>query len=91
MFRWPLLSADWQTEIGGDLKTTTGLKDWPTLVRELQDIRAGFTSTDSAVFSARQGAHDDLVLAVAIGVWLSEKMKGGRGGARKLGIQLSSS
>ncbi len=62
-----------------DLKIAAGLKDTQALVRELQDFRASFTSVGHAVFNAREGQHDDLVLAVAIGVWYGERMKGGSG------------
>ena len=70
----------------GDLKIAAGLKDTAALVRELTDFRATFTSAGNPTFAAREGAHDDLVLAVAIGVWYGERMKGGRIGIRKLGL-----
>ncbi len=66
----------------GDLKIAAGLKDTQALVRELQDFRASFTSAGNAVFNAREGAHDDLVLAVAIAVWYGQQMKGS--GRRKV-------
>ena len=68
----------------GDLKIAANLKDTPALVRELQDFRATFTSAGNATFNAREGAHDDLVLAVAIGVWYGERMKRGSGRRMKL-------
>jgi hypothetical protein len=43
--------------------------DAQKLAQELQDFRGVFTDTGYARFGARDGAHDDLVLAVAIGVW----------------------
>ena len=68
----------------GELKIAAGLKDTQALVRELQDFRASFTSAGNAVFNAREGQHDDLVLAVAIGVWYGERMKGGSGRKARL-------
>lgn len=53
----------------GELKIAAGLKDAKTLAAELRDFRATFTSAGNAVFAAREGAHDDLVLATAIALW----------------------
>jgi hypothetical protein len=41
----------------------------PVLARELQDFRARFTEAGNATFNAREGAHDDLVLALALAVF----------------------
>ncbi|GAB3792370.1 hypothetical protein [Dyella agri] len=40
-----------------------------TLRRELQDFRVGYTAVGNATFGAREGAHDDLILAVALAVY----------------------
>jgi hypothetical protein len=53
----------------GSLKIAAGIRDAPTLLREMQDFRVTFTSAGNAVFNARQGSHDDLVLAVAMAVF----------------------
>jgi hypothetical protein len=53
----------------GDLRVASGLAEAATLVAELQDFRGTITETGYARFGARDGAHDDLVLAVGIGVW----------------------
>jgi hypothetical protein len=53
----------------GDLKIAAGLVEAPTLVSELKDFRATFTDHGNAVFGARVGRHDDLVLATAIAAW----------------------
>lgn len=37
--------------------------------RELIDFRVGYTAVGNATFGAREGAHDDLVLAVALAVY----------------------
>lgn len=51
------------------LRISTKLKDADALAKELQDFRVNVTSAGNAVFAARIGAHDDLVLALAIAVW----------------------
>lgn len=53
----------------GTLKIAAGIRDAPALLREMQDFRVTFTSAGNAIFNARQGAHDDLVLAVAMAVF----------------------
>jgi hypothetical protein len=53
----------------GQLKVAAGLLDAPVLLKEFQDFRVTFTSAGNAIFNARQGQHDDLVLAVSLAVW----------------------
>lgn len=53
----------------GDLKIAGSLPDAAVLARELQDFRVRFTEAGNATFNAREGAHDDLVLAVALAVF----------------------
>jgi hypothetical protein len=53
----------------GQLKVAAGLLDAPILLKEFQDFRVSFTSAGNAIFNARSGKHDDLVLAVALAVW----------------------
>jgi hypothetical protein len=53
----------------GRLKIHRDLAEAATLVRELQDFRVQFTDSGSMTFNARSGAHDDLVLALAIAAW----------------------
>lgn len=53
----------------GELKIARDLPETQALVKELQDFRATFTNAGNAVFNAREGAHDDLVLSVAIALW----------------------
>lgn len=53
----------------GDLKVAKALPDAAELLRELQDFRVRFTEAGNATFNAREGAHDDLVLAVALAVF----------------------
>jgi hypothetical protein len=53
----------------GDLRIAKELPEAPVLLRELQDFRARFTVNGNATFGAREGAHDDLVLALALAVY----------------------
>jgi hypothetical protein len=39
------------------------------LTRELQEFRVKYTEAGNATFNAREGGHDDLVLALAIAVF----------------------
>lgn len=45
------------------------LPDAATLARELQDFRVTFTDAGNATFNAREGAHDDLILATGLAVF----------------------
>jgi hypothetical protein len=40
-----------------------------------QEFRADFTDSGNLQFGARQGAHDDLVLASALAVWRASRPK----------------
>lgn len=51
---------------GGLLAIEPTLADAATLARELQDFRVTFTDAGNATFNAREGAHDDLVLATGL-------------------------
>ena len=53
----------------GELRIAASLPDAAVLMRELQDFRVRFTDAGNATFAAREGAHDDLVLAVALAVF----------------------
>jgi hypothetical protein len=62
----------------GRLKIANRLPEAATLKAELENFRAKITLTGHDTYGAgageawREGAHDDLVLAVAIGCWLGE-------------------
>lgn len=57
----------------GDLRIPRVLPDAAVLTRELQEFRVKYTDAGNATFNAREGEHDDLVLALAIAVFgLSE-------------------
>jgi hypothetical protein len=51
------------------LRISTQLKDAQALAQELRAFRVNVTTAGNAVFAARVGAHDDLVLALAIATW----------------------
>ena len=52
----------------GRLKIVPGLALAPTLVKELGNFKVKTTPSANEVFSAREGDHDDLVLALALAV-----------------------
>lgn len=62
----------------GRLKVANALPDAATLRAELENFRAKITLTGHDIYEAgsgeewRAGAHDDLVLAVAVAAWLGE-------------------
>jgi hypothetical protein len=58
------------------LKIHRDLPEAATLVAELQNFRVDFTAAGHMTFNARSGAHDDMVLALAIAVW---RVKGAGG------------
>jgi hypothetical protein len=49
------------------------LAEAPALIRELHDHRVKVTSPRHETFSARRGAHDDLILALALAGWHGER------------------
>lgn len=53
----------------GNLKIHMGLSNAPVLVRELNDFRVKYSDAGNATFNAREDAHDDPVLALALAVF----------------------
>jgi len=53
----------------GRLQIQKNLPEAPILVGELQNFRVRYSDGGHMSFSAREGKHDDLVLALAIAVW----------------------
>ncbi|MES1192660.1 MAG: hypothetical protein ABUS47_16485 [Steroidobacter sp.] len=53
----------------GELKIAKALPESLAFMRELQEFRATFTEIGNIRFGARQGAHDDLVIAAALAVY----------------------
>ncbi len=55
----------------GELKIAAALSDAGALQEELKDFQRKVNDAGRATYNARTGAHDDLVLAVAIALWLA--------------------
>jgi hypothetical protein len=54
---------------GERLQIQKNLPEAPILVSELQNFRVRYSESGHLTFNAREGKHDDLVLALAIAVW----------------------
>jgi len=63
----------------GRLKIAKDLPEVDALIRELQNFEVEISQTGFDSYNARTGAHDDLVLALAMPLWFAS-----RRGARKL-------
>ena len=72
----------------GALAIARSLPEQPALVSELQNFRASISDLGNASFGARQGAHDDLVLALAIALWYLAGPQSGTGRMRVLPLEL---
>jgi hypothetical protein len=57
----------------GRLRIAKGLPLAETLRKELLDFRKKVSATGHESFNAREGAHDDVLLAVSIACWLGEQ------------------
>ena len=55
-----------------EVKAASELELWETLRGEMESFTAEITKTGHDTYEARQGEHDDLVLALAMPVWLSD-------------------
>ena len=55
------------------IKFADKLPDVPVLIRELQNYQSKITAAAHETFNAREGEHDDIVLAVAVAVWAGER------------------
>jgi hypothetical protein len=61
---------------GERLKFAAGLPSISTLVAEMMAFRMKITETGNDTYGAwREGAHDDLVLAVAVATWYAERWR----------------
>jgi hypothetical protein len=54
---------------GGRLRIAAGLEHAPVLVKELLDYRVKISPAGHDSYDAREGQHDDTVLATALGCW----------------------
>jgi hypothetical protein len=72
----------------GELKLSPGLAELRALQQELAEFRMRHTAAGNAVFGAREGRHDDLVLALAVAVWWAQRRVRGPGfsQSRLLGV-----
>jgi hypothetical protein len=61
----------------GHLKIRQDLPEADNLVRELQDFRVNYSASGFMSFNAREGKHDDLVLALAVAVWCALRQRTG--------------
>ena len=59
----------------GELRIAKELRETPALETELKDFRRHVSEAGRYSFQARTGAHDDLVLAVAIPLWRAVRRK----------------
>ena len=61
------------------IEASAKLTDWEALVKELQDyqVKQSKKTANHDEYNAREGAHDDLVLSLAMGVW-RRRPPGGR-------------
>jgi len=57
----------------GKLKVAEGLPEAQVLTAELRNFEVNITLNANAVYSHRDGEHDDLVLAVALALWGAKK------------------
>jgi hypothetical protein len=57
----------------GELKSASALSDAGTPSEELKDFQRKVSDACRATYNARAGAHDDLILAVAIAPWFFEE------------------
>jgi hypothetical protein len=62
----------------GKLKIRQDLPEAANLVRELQDFRVNYSASGFMSFNAREGKHDDLVLALSVAVWCALRQRTGQ-------------
>jgi hypothetical protein len=55
----------------GELRVAPDIAERGAFADEMQDFQRKVTAAGRATWAAREGAHDDLVLAVAIAVWFA--------------------
>ena len=63
----------------GTLRFAAALSDAPAMRDELLNFRRRLSEAGRATYAARTGAHDDLVLAVAIACWWVNRPPSGAG------------
>jgi hypothetical protein len=55
------------------LEVVKALSEARSLSKELRDFQLRFTAAAHVTYNAREGAHDDLVLSVALACWYAER------------------
>ena len=58
----------------GELRIAEALSDTDALKEELKDFQRKVSDAGRATYNARVGAHDDVILAVAIALWFSKNI-----------------
>ena len=56
-----------------ELEIVHDLPDMESLERELTDYRRRISNTGHVTFNAREGSHDDVVIAVALATWWASR------------------
>jgi len=64
-------NLDAQAHSGALIIGESGQEEEEILREELRDFRVGWTGAGSMTFSHRSGRHDDILLALAIGLWFA--------------------
>ena len=57
----------------GRLRLSSGLAETPLLIAELQTYQVKISDAGHDSYNAREGKHDDLVLALALACWLGQQ------------------
>jgi hypothetical protein len=68
-----LVSTTQKVLSSGALAVSQSLPEAETLRQELRDFRAKVTKTAAEVYEAREGQHDDLILSLAIALFVGEQ------------------
>jgi hypothetical protein len=63
----------------GELKFAAGLTEAQAFKQELSEFRMRYTESGRLTFGAREGRHDDLVLALCVALWRAVARSGGLG------------
>lgn len=69
----------------GALQISPHLKEAAILKKELSTFDVGFTGIGNMMFSARSGAHDDMVLSLALAAWWASRRPSVAGMVKLLG------
>ncbi len=59
----------------GELRIAKGMKLADALTDEMMNFQVKITASGHDIYGARSGAHDDIVLSVAMGAWLARRVR----------------